>query len=446
MAQRHSSSKGGQPKPDRVKLSLNGYRRYSRPLVVSLLVIALATTLAVICCLLLPNQKAHEDRLRVELARHVSQADYDAAMESLQALQQISPNSSQIALQRAAIEQARGHSDAASAIINDLIDRRNPEAALWELERCVGRPATQRNEEEQFRFEELVAIASTSNDLRNRVRARQQWATNLLQLGDLNGALATLESLVEDDPTSSLHAASIARQLGLPDRTHRLASNAKRYFESKLEQHPEDDQSRLSLARTLLLLEQESEAVRLLSTGFELTRQPKFQQAAGEAMIAWANRLKATSSGSLSAFARLQLVHRATQCAPSDPAVLSGAVGLIIEFSQHSDQIESRLREHITRGHDPESGHFMLGLLSLFKNDTKEAKLHFDLAEKAGSHIATVLNNLALSAETDKRLSTDYALLLVDESIRRMPSEPRFRETRSRFLMQKQASGNLEVK
>ena len=62
--------------------------------------------------------------------------------------------------------------------------------------------------------------------------------------------------------------------------------------------------------------------MRLLSAGFELTRQPKFQQAAGEAMIAWANRLKATSSDSLSALARLQLVHRATQCAPSDQAVV----------------------------------------------------------------------------------------------------------------------------
>ena len=96
----------------------------------------------------------------------------------------------------------------------------------------------------------------------------------------------------------------------------------------------------------------------------------------------------------------------------------SGTVGLIIEFSQHRDQIKSRLREHITRGHDPESGHFMLGLLTLFENDTNEAKLHFDLAEKAGSHIPTVLNNLALSAQTDKRLSSDQALLLVDEAIR----------------------------
>ena len=204
--------------------------------------------MAVLCCLLLPNPKANEDRLRLELARHVSQADYDAAMESLQALQQMSPNNSHIALQRAVIEQARGHSDAATAIINDLIDRRNPEAALWELERYVDRPAAQRDEKEQSRFEELIAIASTSRDAKNRVRARQQWATNLLQLGDLNAALVTLELLVKEDPTSSLHAASIAKQLGLTDRAHRLAANAERYFRTKLEQHPADDHCRLSLA------------------------------------------------------------------------------------------------------------------------------------------------------------------------------------------------------
>lgn len=438
MGKRHPSSKARQSSDDQVKLTNNGYRRYSRPLVVSLIGITLVAGLAVVCCLMLPNQKAHEDRLRVELARHVAGADYDAAMESLQELQRILPGSSQLALQRALIEQARGHVDVSAEIIHELIEQRNPEAALWELERIVNRSATQLDEQEQTRFEELVAIASVASHAKTRLRARQLWATNCLQLGDLNEALVTLEDVGKEDPASSLHAASIARQLGLTDRSRNLAANANRFFKSKLERHPADDQCRLSLARSLLLLDQESEALRLLSEGFELTRQPKFQQAAGEVMIAWSNRLKAGSSDSSSTFARLRLVHRATQCAPSDQAVLSCVAGLIVEFGQRSDQIKSSLREYITRGQDPESGHFMLGLLSLIENDTNEAKLHFDLAEKAGSHIATVLNNLALSAQTDKRLSTDQALLLVGEAIRRMPAEARFRETQSHFLVLKE--------
>ena len=433
---RHSRARPALVAP--TKLTDGGYRSSSRWLIGTLLCLALSAGIAVLCFVLIPSRKAREERLKKQLANEVSQSEYDNAMESLLQLREIAPENDQWVFNQAVLEKARGNSDAANSIVDDLVDKQHPEAALWRLEQDDSRQDGQWNDEEQQRFEELVAIAATSKDEKTRVRAKQRWATNRMLRGALEEALDALEELSQLDAASSLHAASVANQLGLAERTRTLASIAKRHYTVKLQESPKDDQCRLNLSRTMLLLNEEQDAIRLLSDGFALTRQPRFQQAAGEAMVVWSKRLKASTDQAESAMARLKLVHRATQCAPSDHAVLSAVVELMTEFLGREELTKRQLREYITSGHDLESGHFMLGLLALVKRDDPGAKLHFDLAEEAGSHLATVFNNVALSALRDTRLSTDQALLFANEAIRRLPSEPRFRETRARFLMRQE--------
>lgn len=435
MVKKRYFSKVRQTPADRILSTDGSYRTDSRRLVGILLGLALVVSVIAVVCYLLPNRADRESRLKRELAEHLTAANYEGAMKCLAALRKITPDSSELQFQHAIVEQVCGNETVASEIIQSLIDKRNPQAALWELDKNFDEGDSQWSDDEQARFEELLAIASSAHDAKSRLRAKRRWIANRIQLGALEEGLVALEEISQEDTASYLHAASIAKQLGLTQRAQGLANIAKLHFTSQLSTRSADDECRLNLARVHLLLDQEADALALLSEGFGLTRQPKFQQAAGEALICWANRLKALSANDQTAIARSTLVHRATQCAPSDQAVLSGVVSLLADFSARSEHFKVRLQETIAAGHDPEAGHFMLGLLSLVGNEAADAKLHLDLAEKTGSHVATVLNNLALTALEDNRLSTEQALLLASEAIERIPTEPRFRETRSRFLL-----------
>ncbi len=158
------------------------------------------------------------------------------------------------------IEHARGNVDTANLLIERLVDQRYPEAACWALEKNVDQRDGQWNEQEQARFEGLVSIALRVKDPPSNLRVKQRLAANRIQLGLADEALSILEQLSQHDRASSLHAASIAKRLGLNERARGLAFSAQRYFAAKLADRPADDQCRLNLARAHLLLDQESDA------------------------------------------------------------------------------------------------------------------------------------------------------------------------------------------
>ncbi len=130
-------------------------------------------------------------------------------------------------------------------------------------------------------------------------------------------------------------------------------------------------------------------------------------------MICWANRLKMADENS-TVFARVRLVHRATQCAPNDQAVLSAVVDLMGELAKRSESFTPQLREAIAQGHDPESGHFSLGLLAHSLRMMPRGEVAFRSGREGRSHVATVLNNVALIALEDSRLTIEQGLVLAD--------------------------------
>lgn len=417
------------------QLSDGSYRSDVRKLLAVLVCIAVVVGIVALARHWLPTRDTRETSLKRQLVSHIESTDFDAALSCLYELQKLSPDNLEFDFQMAQVEQVRGNTENARNLINKLIDAEHIEAAAWELENEFNQLDQEWDESKQARLEQLVALARKSKDIQVRVRAQQRWVANRCQVGAREEALDALSELTREDPASSVHAASLAKQLGRTELVQRFATLAKKHFGRELSRRPTDDQCRLNLSRAYLILDQEEDAIRLLSDGFVLTRQPKLQQAAGEAMICWANRLKATGGADRTSIARLKLVHRATQCAPSDQAVLSAVIELVTEYREAPEHYQTRLREWTAQGIDPESSHFMLGLLALTSNDTVNAKLHLDLAEQLGSHLATVLNNLALATLEDSRLSLDQGLMFADQAIARLDSEPRFRETRSRYLL-----------
>lgn len=399
-------------------------------------IICIATSLVgavALCAFLVPKNEDQIRLLRSELAQKIAESDFDGAVEKLKALEALLPEKSDVAFQRAVIEYERGNRETARKIIKQLVDKGHSEASLWELEHEAYKDFKDWDEEKRDRFDGLVTLASASKYASTALRSKAILAAYHLYHHRLENALEALHEASLLDPASGLNAASLATKLGQPERALGYLRRAKFHFSLAVSKHPLDVESRLQLARALIQLGEERDAVFHLSEGFELTKHPCFQQAAGEAMVVWSSRIEREQSLEETATARLILVHRASQCAPNDQAVLNALANIVDEFREKSNLYTPKLRSLMASGFEHESAHFMLGILALLEGDVQKASLHCDLAELAGTHLATVLNNLALLALQHKNISAEDGLRLVNGALQRLPGQPHFSETRGRI-------------
>lgn len=381
------------------------------------------------------DQRVHQ--LRARLSQQLVDSDLNGASRSFDKLCLLAPENQNFTFQQATVEHARGNNVTANELISSLIEHGNASAACWVLEQeFKDQNYSKWDETKHKRFEKLVSLASKSADPPTAKRSKEHLAAYQLAHNQLEESLETLHEVSRTDPAAALNAALVAIQIGQNDRARGYLTKAQVHFENEILQNPKDQRSRLQLSRSFILQAREEEALRRLSEGFKLTGDSCFQQAAGEAMIMWASRIKQESNSSSEAiFRRVKLIHRATQCAPSDLAVLKALASILNELRYDPEHNATQLQAAMANGFDHESSHFMLGILSLLKGSDNEAHFHCDLAEASGSHIATVLNNLALLALEHEEIASQDALLLVNGAIRRLAGQPQFRETRGRILI-----------
>ncbi len=412
------------------------YRPNKAYLVPVLLISAGLIFVVVVSRYLIPNRDDQISLLRTELTQKLLGSDLDGAIERLEKLEVLSPDNQLFSFQRASVEEARGNMEVARELFTRLVERENPDAAFWELEQDFKEQYYGDWEESKHhRFKKLVTLASNSGHLETAKRSKEYLAAYQLHHKEFEKALAALHDATLIDPSVGLSAAVVAKQLGQLDRAHEYLTKAKFHFAGNVQRNPQDERIRLQLARAHLLLEEEADAVRQLSEGFLLSKNAIFRQAAGEAMIMWASRIEKESPFAVAVLQRVKLIQRASQCAPHDPLVLNALANILHELRQYPDQYLPQLQSAMAQGFDHESAHFMLGILNMLEGNQKEARFHCDLAEAAGSHIATVLNNLALVALDHQNISKTDALLLIDGAMERLPEQPQFRETRGRVLI-----------
>ncbi|MCC6510532.1 MAG: tetratricopeptide repeat protein [Pirellulaceae bacterium] len=369
------------------------------------------------------------------LAKHLANEDYLAADAVLEQLVALAPKNADYRFEQATIKAALNQPAVAHRLMRSLASE-HPQAALWILEHDFDlNNTTSWSNTEQQRFGILLDLAIKSDTKPHWLRAHNLMAGYHIKLGNIDLALDALERIAIHEPAADLHAASLSLKMGDTDRAKKYAKRAHVTFSQYTADHPQNDASRLNLARALSLMHRDQEAIDVLSAGFELTKQPKFQQAAGEILVTWSERLANPSKKEQTFLPRLQLIHRASQCAPQDPVVLAAILRLVQECERTIGTYKSQMRSALVQGADRESTHFFLGLMTLLDGQIDDARLHLDLATASGSHLSTLLNNLALVMCQSTEWDLDQALALATAATTMLPDQPHFKETRGRILI-----------
>ena len=368
-----------------------------------------------------------------KLRSAVEKNNLDAAAEALQELVSLQPENKRYAYRLALADSHRGRTEEALSRMRDLVLAEDAFAALWMIEHQyehIGFKAW--SDDARAEYFALLKLAIQVDDEAGFVRAKNLLSTFHLELGEWTEAVRHLVDLAVYEPESKLHAALLCELHG--DHLHgkQYARDAQIYFKYELDQRPQDVVTRLNLARSMMLLAQEKEALHLLSEGFELTKQSILQQAAGEVLVAWARRL-AKNDANATVVSRVQLIHRATQCAPADTSVVTALLRLVNECLLNPEAYVTHFQQSAAAGGDHESLHFMLGVLAIDRNDSEATSQHLELARQAGTHVPTVLNNLAIAILQDG--DADRALLYANVANELLPDQPHLCEVRGRILL-----------
>ncbi len=253
--------------------------------------------------------------------------------------------------------------------------------------------------------------------------------------GELVKAIDSLKQICHVEPTAYVSLATLYLKLGDQAQTKAYANDARLALQSRLAEDPRDAQARLQLVRALTLLQREKEALINLGEGFELTKQPVMQQAAGEVLVCWANRLASTEGAEATHWQRLQMIHRATQCAPQDTVVLAATVALIREFQVDEADKITVLRNATALGIERTTAHWMLGWLHAFRLQDQPAFQHFRQALDQSPEVPTVLNNLTIYLRDRAEVAEGCELTLINLANELLPGQPQFLETRARVFM-----------
>lgn len=373
--------------------------------------------------------------LQENLWSHVRDQRFAEAELLVDELIAIDPHDDALHLYKAFINEQLGQSDVARALMLELEQRQNPEAAAWLLDDGFDlSDVGDWDNERKRRFEKLALLARGSISADKVITASNRLASFYVSVGENGKAINTLADLGERDPPSLINAAALCFQQGDVAKGRQFALQGRHYFERVVADRPEDDSSRLQLSRAMTMTGAEEQAIEILSDGFELTRQPALQQAAGEVLVSWAKRIKSEGNQVLTFLPRAQLLHRAAQCAPQDAAVLAAHLDLLKECEANRKLRLASLESALSLGLELEAMHFLLGVWLALDDRLADACVHLHLASKSGPHLPTVVNNLAI-AMSQKTGDLEDALLLSNLALAVLPDQPHFCETRGRILM-----------
>lgn len=411
--------------------------------------VATSTTaiIAVVSCLLVGGGVYGALRYGVN-AREVSQrgayqaavdrGDLDSASQALHTLLGDSPQNQEYRFQQGLLEFKRGDGEAARTTMRSLVeDKQHALAARWLLANDFDLSAIANwTGEQHSEFRRLAELLTSQTGAPMAIEGRLLMTNYLLASGAPSDALRYLDELESEHPASALTAATICLQQGKVAEARAHAEKAKSYFMRQLTARPNDVAVRVDLARALIVLSQEEQALRELSDGFQLTEDPQLRLASAEAMVIWAARLgREAADDDQTLLRRLQLLHRASQCAPQDARVNAAIIQLVLECKENKNEQVATLRQATARGIDPESIHFARGTLALLEGRAEEAQTHLSQAAQHGTQLPATLNNMAMAIYHSTDGDLEHALKLADKAVELLPEHPYLHDTRGRILL-----------
>ncbi len=391
----------------------------------------------------LQDKSVRSEDYRSILTQAMRSKNFDTAMVAVGTLIDMNPDNLDYRFQRALIEGERGNAMQSRMLCERLaiLEGHTP-AAIHVLFNVMKFDDFQSwKAEDHLRFRGLIDIALKGASDADLSRVNILFASYLNAIGNRKDAIRHLSTVTGKNPGLSYTLAML--QLAEKDFAQARSNGqiAKSYFEKVLLKEPQQKEVRLNLARTLILLEEEEEASKLLLEGFRLTEDIEFKNAAADALVQYSNRLGNT--GDADALGeRMQIIKQAVDIAPDSGMVIDAVIDLVVQVQKDEKSEAATLRKVLVDGVAADTAHFIQGTVALLENDIEQAEVHLKQAAKANPNLPGILNNLAvaMSAKEDADLGT--ALNLANAAVERMPNHPYLRETRGQILFKMKKYGD----
>lgn len=366
----------------------------------------------------------------------VARKDYAEATIACRTLVNLVPYDDGLRFQQAILEFDLGHKDVAKELMLNLAaTKRNAAASSWLLENSFDMSkVTEWTEQEHSNFRALVANAV---DQKNKIAvdtAQLRLANYLAQMGATRDAVQIVQELANRTPKLNLVGVGLALQAEDKEQATRFANGAVRYLEQFLTAHPSAVQERMELAKTLVILEREQDAARVLRDGIELTHDEGLKGGVADVLVHFSQRI--AKQGDSTLVQRLQIIRNAMDFAPNNQSVIDAIVEIVLDCKDHKGTQVELLRKSIIEGAAPEATHFIQGTLALLNGDHATALNHLRIAQSTGVNTPGLLNNMAMALQsTNDPEKISQALELSISANTLLENHPYLRDTRGQILL-----------
>lgn len=242
-----------------------------------------------------------------------------------------------------------------------------------------------------------------------------------------------IREAIKIHPEFRLYEIEILASKGQNDAAMRSAEAARDYYERRIKEAPEDDNSRIKLAQVYLHLKQWQKAVEILGEGLQLTNNPLYRQLIGSVYVLWLKNTRSQSQADQAL--QLALINSALKFDAANPDMLQ----ILMDLSKGTGKEAERAKDLITllsNGVMPATLHMVLGNDAWRTGDYSRARIHLDQAFKLDPTLTDVGNNLAWSYANQEPKDLERALALANSVVAAKPALPQYRDTRGQILAQ----------
>ncbi|HBJ37209.1 MAG TPA: hypothetical protein DDZ51_21130 [Planctomycetaceae bacterium] len=273
----------------------------------------------------------------------------------------------------------------------------------------------------------------THSDEQKSAELQQVWGNYYLAMDDIRAAINAYSQAASKYPQLFLTISSLYERLGQVElRMSTLRLSRDRYAEL-VTKDPNDRNSRVVFATTLLQLGELTEAERVLRTGLRIDPDGPYKLLLAAMFVQLHDKLK--ERGADYEVLAVQQLRNSLEFDPNFEPALTRLLGFAKVNEAAIPQIRDMLNKLLVSGEGTAVAHITLSNLAWLEKKPEVAAIHLQQAMSLDNKMPVIANNLAWLLAHDKDdPKLDRALEIVEAVVKDNPDNSRFLDTRGTIL------------
>lgn len=263
----------------------------------------------------------------------------------------------------------------------------------------------------------------------------QIWASYYIATEQRDKAIASLDRAAEKRPAFYITISKLYKQGGQNAESVNALKKAETAFRKTFKKDELEHQNRIAFANVLALLEKYDEAEGLLQQGIRVKPDELIKRSLSDF---YAMRYDLSRRKQDDPQTQMDFLTQAIEIDPNYSAVYSRMIQLFAEVHESPDQakkIRSLFQEIVTGDRPTALAHFALSNILWIEGDRDSAEFHLEQAYLINNNFVVIINNLAWILAHGENPDLERALELAETAVRRVPENPRFRDTLGTVLL-----------